>query len=94
MTLIAFFHSLGALIAIWNQPAQELLIPWLNVAGLDLTLPLKLSPVTLGATMLIAGMNLLAQIYAIGYMEMDWGYLERECVLSSSAILCFSATSF
>ena len=74
MTLIAFFHGLGALIAIWNQPAQELLIPWLNVAGLDLTLPLKLSPVTLGATMLIAGMNLLAQIYAIGYMEMDWGW--------------------
>ncbi len=74
MTLITFSHGLGALMAIWNQPAQEILIPWLNVAGLDLTIPVKLSTVTIGATLLISGMNLLAQIYAIGYMEMDWGW--------------------
>jgi len=74
MTLMAFLHGLGALIAIWNQPAQEILIPWLNVAGLDLTIPIQLSTVTIGGTMLIAGMNLLSQIYAIGYMEMDWGW--------------------
>jgi len=74
MTLMAFLHGLGALIAIWNQPAQEILIPWLNVAGLDLTIPVQLSTVTIGGTMLISGMNLLSQIYAIGYMEMDWGW--------------------
>jgi NAD(P)H-quinone oxidoreductase subunit 5 len=74
MTLMAFLHGLGALIAIWNQPAQEILIPWLNVAGLDLTIPVQLSTLTIGGTMLISGMNLLSQIYAIGYMEMDWGW--------------------
>jgi NAD(P)H-quinone oxidoreductase subunit 5 len=74
MTLMAFLHGLGALIALWNQPAQEILIPWLNVAGLDLTIPVQLSTVTIGGTMLISGMNLLSQIYAIGYMEMDWGW--------------------
>lgn len=74
MSLLTFFHGLGALIAIWNQPAQEILIPWLNVAGLELIIPIKLSIVTISGTMLVSGMNLLAQIFAIGYMEMDWGW--------------------
>ncbi len=74
MTLLAFLHSLGALQATWNQPVQELVIPWLQVANLDLSIPLQLSSVTVGATVLVTGLNLLAQIYAIGYMEMDWGW--------------------
>jgi len=74
MTLLAFLHGLGALQATWNQPVQELVIPWLQVANLDLSIPLQLSSVTVGATVLVTGLNLLAQIYAIGYMEMDWGW--------------------
>lgn len=74
MTLVAFLHGLIALTASWNQPPTELFIPWLQVAGLDLTLSILISPVTIGATMLITGLNLLAQIYAIAYMEMDWGW--------------------
>ncbi len=74
MTLLAFVHGLGALQATWNQPAQELVIPWLQVANLDLSIPLQLSSVTVGATILVTGLNLLAQIYAVGYMEMDWGW--------------------
>jgi NAD(P)H-quinone oxidoreductase subunit 5 len=74
MTFIAFLHGLIALSATWNQPAQELLIPWLQVVDLDLTIPLELSSVTIGAILVITGINLLAQVYAIGYMEMDWGW--------------------
>ena len=74
MTLIAFLHGLIALPATWNQPAQQLYIPWLQVANLDLTIPLELSSVTIAATLLVTGINLLAQVYAIGYMEMDWGW--------------------
>ncbi|MBE9124859.1 MULTISPECIES: NAD(P)H-quinone oxidoreductase subunit F [unclassified Coleofasciculus] len=74
MTLIAFVHGLFALQATWNQPAQEILIPWLQVAGLDLTIPLELSSITIGATLLVTGLNLLAQVFAIGYQEMDWGW--------------------
>ncbi|MEK0180894.1 MAG: NAD(P)H-quinone oxidoreductase subunit F [Oscillatoriales cyanobacterium] len=74
LTLIAFLHGVIALTAIWNQPAQQQFIPWLNVAGLDLTIPVEISSVTVGATVLITGLNLLAQIYAFGYMEMDWGW--------------------
>ncbi|HAT15479.1 MAG TPA: NAD(P)H-quinone oxidoreductase subunit F [Microcoleaceae bacterium UBA11344] len=74
LTFFAFLHGAIALTAIWNQPAQHQLIPWLNVAGLDLTIPVEISAVTVGATVLITGLNLLAQIYAFGYMEMDWGW--------------------
>lgn len=73
-TFLAFVHGVIALTAIWNQPAQQQFIPWLNVAGLDLTIPVEISSVTVGATVLITGLNLLAQIYAFGYMEMDWGW--------------------
>ena len=74
MTLIAFVHGLLALPAIWNQPTQYVEFEWLQAAGLNLTLPLEYSALTIGATMLVTGINLLAQIYAVGYMEMDWGW--------------------
>ncbi|NJR23432.1 MAG: NAD(P)H-quinone oxidoreductase subunit F [Richelia sp. CSU_2_1] len=74
LTFLAFAHGAIALTAIWNQPAQQQFIPWLKVAGLDLTVPVEISAVTVGATVLITGLNLLAQIYAVGYMEMDWGW--------------------
>lgn len=74
MTLIAFLHGLLALPATWNQPAQEVVIPWLQVVDLNLNIPLEFSSITIGATLVITGINFLAQIYAIGYMEMDWGW--------------------
>ncbi|MEH2466175.1 NAD(P)H-quinone oxidoreductase subunit F [Nostoc sp.] len=74
MTFLAFVHSVIALQATWNQPAQEVFIPWLSTAGLDLTIALEISSVSVGALVVITGLNLLAQTYAIGYMEMDWGW--------------------
>lgn len=74
MTFMAFVHSAIALQSTWNQPPQEVFIPWLSTAGLDLTIALEISSVSVGALVVISGLNLLAQIYAIGYMEMDWGW--------------------
>ena len=74
MTFLAFVHSAIALQATWNQPPQEVFIPWLSTAGLNLTIALEISSVSVGALVVITGLNLLAQIYAIGYMEMDWGW--------------------
>ncbi|MHC5855691.1 NAD(P)H-quinone oxidoreductase subunit F [Nostoc sp.] len=74
MTFLAFLHSAIALQATWNHPAQEVFIPWLSTAGLNLTIALEISSVSVGALVVITGLNLLAQIYAIGYMEMDWGW--------------------
>ncbi len=71
---MAFLHSAIAFIATWNHPAKEVLIPWLSTAGLNLTINLELSSITVGALVVITGLNFLAQVYAVGYMEMDWGW--------------------
>ncbi|NET01573.1 MAG: NAD(P)H-quinone oxidoreductase subunit F [Sphaerospermopsis sp. SIO1G1] len=74
MTFLAFLHSVIAFPAIWNHPAQEVLIPWLSTAGLNLTINIEISSITVGAIIVITGLNLLAQTYAVGYMERDWGW--------------------
>ena len=74
MTFFSFFHAVFAFFATWNHPAKEVFIPWLSTAGLNLTINLEISAVSVGALIIITGLNLLAQIYAIGYMEMDWGW--------------------
>jgi NAD(P)H-quinone oxidoreductase subunit 5 len=74
MTFLAFVHSAIALSATWNQSSTELFIPWLSTAGLNLTIAIEISSISVGALVVITGLNLLAQIYAIGYMEMDWGW--------------------
>ena len=73
-TVIALIHSSIAFVAVWHQPAQFLSLPWLQVADLNLTLPLELSSLTLGASVVITVLNLLVQIYTVGYLEMDWGW--------------------
>ncbi|MBH8575089.1 NAD(P)H-quinone oxidoreductase subunit F [Nostocaceae cyanobacterium CENA369] len=71
-TLLAFVHSLFAFNEIWDREPAKLLITWFKAADLDLSISLELSPVSIGATVLITGLSLLAQIYALGYMEKDW----------------------
>lgn len=74
MTFLAFVHSAIALPIAWNQAPSEIFIPWLSTAGLNLTIAIEISAVSVGAMVVISGLNLLAQIFAIGYMEMDWGW--------------------
>lgn len=74
MTFLAFVHSAIALLNTWNYPSTEIFIPWLSTAGLNLTIAIEISSISVGALVVITGLNLLAQIYAIGYMEMDWGW--------------------
>lgn len=72
MTLLAFIHGTVVFSSIWTQPTQQLVFHWLKVADLDLTLAIELSPVSLGALEVVSGISLLAQLYALGYMEKDW----------------------
>ncbi len=74
MTCLAFAHSLIALQVTWKMPPQQISFSWLSTAGLDLSLDLEISQVSVAAMVLVTGLNLLAQIYAVGYMEMDWGW--------------------
>ena len=71
---VGFIHGTMALLAIWDQPAQGISLTWLSVADLDLVLQLELSSQTIGVITLITGLNILAQLYAVGYLEMDWGW--------------------
>ncbi|MEH2287914.1 NAD(P)H-quinone oxidoreductase subunit F [Nostoc sp.] len=71
-TVLAFFHSLVVFKNVWDREPETLLINWFKAADLDLSFSLELSSVSIGATVLITGLSLLAQVYALGYMEKDW----------------------
>jgi NAD(P)H-quinone oxidoreductase subunit 5 len=74
MTLISFIHAIATLTVVWSQPVSSISFPWLEVGGLKFSFDMQISPMSIGAIALITGLNLLAQIYAVGYMEMDWGW--------------------
>ena len=96
VTCVAFIHSVFALIEIWQQPVQELRFPWLTAGGLYISFDVKISAVTVGALVLITGLNVLAQLYAVGYMEMDWGWARFYALMGffeaglSGLVLCNS----
>jgi len=72
MTVFAFAHSLALLAGVWGRPAESVSFTWLSVYDLQLTLGIEVSPVSIGAVAVITGLSLLAQVYALGYMEKDW----------------------
>ncbi|BAZ44774.1 NAD(P)H dehydrogenase subunit NdhF3 family protein [Chondrocystis sp. NIES-4102] len=74
MTVIGLVHSLLALRVTVQQPVKYLSFDWLHAANLDIAFELEVSTITVSALVLILGLNFLAKIYAIGYMEMDWGW--------------------
>ncbi|MEM9155069.1 MAG: NAD(P)H-quinone oxidoreductase subunit F [Cyanobacteria bacterium P01_F01_bin.33] len=73
-SFVAFGHSLAGLFESWGQPAVHLEWQWVQVAGLQITIPFEFSALSLGAATLVTGLNLLVQIYSMGYLEMDWGW--------------------
>ncbi|GAB4547049.1 MAG: NAD(P)H-quinone oxidoreductase subunit F [Pleurocapsa sp.] len=96
MTCVALVHSLVALREIWHQPVEYLSFQWLHAADLNISFDIEVSSITVGALVLITGLNLIAQIYAIGYMEMDWGWARFYSLLAlfeagmSTLVLCNS----
>ncbi len=52
--------------------SQSLVINWFQFGDFQLNFALELSQVSVGALVLISGLGLLAQTYALGYMEKDW----------------------
>lgn len=102
MTLLAFIHGTIAFWGIWGQGPQELSWSWFQVADLNLHVSFELSVLNLGVVELISGLSLLAQFFALGYLEKDWalgrffalmGFFEAAMsgvVLSSSLFLSYS----
>ncbi|MEO0948172.1 MAG: NAD(P)H-quinone oxidoreductase subunit F [Cyanobacteria bacterium J06641_5] len=81
-TIVAFIHSVAGLQAIWGQPAVHFEWEWVHVVNLSITLPFELSALSLGAAVIVTGLNLLVQIYTIGYLEMDWGWARYYALLA------------
>ena len=71
-TILGFVHSFLVFKDIWNREQENLVITWFQAADFQLSFALEISVVSVGATVLITGLSLLAQIYALGYMEKDW----------------------
>lgn len=83
MVAIAFGHSLLALIGLHgNSAAGQAAIyappsfqwTWLDTAGLRIGFDGLVTEPALIAMTVITGLHVLVQVYAIGYMEMDWGW--------------------
>ncbi len=74
LSFFAFLHAATALYTGWDQPAVDFTVPWLQVANLDLSVPFHIDSTALAACTVITGLNLLAQIFAMGYLELDWGW--------------------
>ena len=92
MTAVTLVHSLLALLEIWGQPARNASFLWLDTPGLQISLDLEVSTIALGACVTIAALNLLAQIYAIAYLEMDWGWARFFSLMGLfEAGMCFLA---
>lgn len=72
MTVFAFIHGSILFRATWGQDPQPLLLHWLQAGDLDLSFALEISSISVGAMELVTGLSLIAQIYALGYMEKDW----------------------
>lgn len=72
MTVLAFVHGTIIFRSTWSQEPQELVFQWLRVADLDLSFAFDISAVSVGAMELITILSLLAQLFALGYMEKDW----------------------
>jgi NAD(P)H-quinone oxidoreductase subunit 5 len=71
-TLLALLHGFLMFSQLWGQPEQIVLLHWFKAAGLDLTFALNISAATVGAMELVTFLSLLAQFYALGYLEKDW----------------------
>ncbi len=83
MVSLAFSHSVLALIGLHTNAsagAGALYKPltfgwtWLSTAGLTIGFDGIITEPALIAMTVITGLHVLTQIYAIGYLEMDWGW--------------------
>ncbi len=72
-TVLAVVHGSIVFRTTWSQEPQYLVFHWLRAADLDLSFVLDISSVSTGAMELVTILSLLAQVFALGYLEKDWG---------------------
>ncbi len=73
MNGLAFSHGLLAWMGCSGR-SLSFSWTWLSTAGLTINFDATIDRSVLIAMTMICGVHLLAQVYAIGYLEMDWGW--------------------
>ncbi|MEM8715359.1 MAG: NAD(P)H-quinone oxidoreductase subunit F, partial [Cyanobacteria bacterium P01_G01_bin.4] len=73
LSVLACIHGAAVLRSVWGTDGFEIIVPWLQVVNLDLSFSLRISPISVAAAELATWLSLMAQLYALGYMEKDWG---------------------
>jgi NAD(P)H-quinone oxidoreductase subunit 5 len=80
MVTLAFVHGLMAFLALpdaaaaGGSSALRFSWTWLSSGGLTIRFDGNITASALLAILVITGLHVLTQIYAIGYLEMDWGW--------------------
>lgn len=72
VTLLAVLHGSLALRDVGLTGPHHLSLPWFSVADLQLRIGLDLSLTSLAALALVTFMSLIAQVFALGYMDKEW----------------------
>ena len=80
MTTIALVHSCWLLTSVWGQPAQQFEFSWFQALDLNISCSFELSTISAGASIMIATMSLISQVYGLGSLENDWA-IARFCAL-------------
>jgi len=80
MTVIALVHSCWLLTSVWGQPAQQLEFIWFQSFDLNIACSFEISMISAGASVMIATMSLISQVYGLGSLENDWA-IARFCAL-------------
>ena len=80
MTVIALVHSCWLLTSVWGQPAQQLKFIWFQSFDLNIACSFEISTISAGASVMIATMSLISQVYGLGSLENDWA-IARFCAL-------------
>ncbi len=80
MTVLALVHSCWMLTSIWGQPSQQFEFIWFQAFDLNLACSFEVSAISVGASVMIAVMSLISQVYGLGSLETDWA-IARFCAL-------------
>jgi len=80
MTILALVHSCWLLTSVWGAPAQQFEFTWFHSLDLTIGCSLEISTISAGASVLIATMSLISQVYGLGSLETDWA-IARFCAL-------------
>ncbi len=101
VTLVAFLHGSAVLAIVLREGPFAITVPWFQAADLSLSLSFDLSLPSLASLELVTGLSLLAQFFALGYLDKEWslarfyalvGFFEGAMagvVLSSSLFLTY-----